>query len=586
MLGAMPAYFASAQLLANLNWLLSKRIVSATTTYPGPYTGKTFTYPLGIVPMELTPDGAVTNPAVYIEEGDRAALFSPYGVIQLAWAWGYTRDFDASVQAWMAANGSALVDAFDTVPYQHASGLVTQYPGANFVTGAGCGVPWLTDVIFDGDNLYESCMAAQAALQLSELFFRCGDQERAAFWLHRYETIKTGIQSQFVVNTSPRWEYLHERWLQPLGTVTTPETWGSALGDNPIPALHGATCHLESDPDNLKRNCLRLQQTNASYAFIVKNLLDPGVTLTQPFQALVTQNAVAVYLGEDRHFKYARADKETNLPADITYLANHRYQVEARSIDWVGKTYQVWVRDITAGTGWTNCGAVPFNYPGGIFQRLDGFQFTVNNTSLPGTSECRYFDFYIANPLAANSNFGPTGYLPWSNGARCPVPSPVATAFAAWSGLLTPAQTEEACRYMTDLYDQPDLSRVGYGNYFSEIPGARNGVRLTCWSDDAVHGKRVYEGPYPGNVYNGNGGYGEFVHGAYWWATLNWTAWCLHKVDPARSSAFARKLLTDMVAGGISSPHECYYLTTGQFSNSKYVHHTLQILSMLKQEQP
>ena len=174
-------------------------------TKVGPYT-----YPRGAIPDHVYPDGRYCwGPGMIYGEAighfNRPSMDEAMCFITLAWHYGYKAGWDAAWQAWFKAKQERFVDAWNSVPRNPRTGLVTQWTtpghiGANGITETtGPCVMWgfHDSYAFGGDDLGVSVLACNAARALADMYDHVSDSASAKTWSAAADAMRDAIRAQF-----------------------------------------------------------------------------------------------------------------------------------------------------------------------------------------------------------------------------------------------------------------------------------------------------------------------------------------------------------------------------------------------------
>lgn len=174
-------------------------------TKVGPYT-----YPKGAIADHIYPDGRYCwGPGMYygdvIGHFNRPSMDEAMCFITLAWHYGYKAHWDAAWQAWFKANRGRFVDAWNSVPRNPRTGLVTQWTTPGHVGGSGitettggC-VMWgfHDSYAFGGDDTGVSVLACNAARALADMYDHVSDPASARKWAATSVAMRDAIRRQF-----------------------------------------------------------------------------------------------------------------------------------------------------------------------------------------------------------------------------------------------------------------------------------------------------------------------------------------------------------------------------------------------------
>jgi len=169
-----------------------------------------FTFPKGAIPDHVYPDGRYGwGPGLCY--GDTSAHFNRPSLdealcfVTLAWHYGYKAQWDASWRAWFRAKAPRFADAWNSVPLNPRTGLVTQWTtpghlGAHGIaeTNGAC-VMWgfHDSYAFPGDDLGTSVLACNAARALADMHDQAADPGSAKTWSEVADRMQDSIRAQF-----------------------------------------------------------------------------------------------------------------------------------------------------------------------------------------------------------------------------------------------------------------------------------------------------------------------------------------------------------------------------------------------------
>lgn len=169
-----------------------------------------FTYPKGAIPDHVYPDGRwCWGPGAFY--GDNTAHFRRPSMdeamcfVTLGWHYGYKAGWEAAWQAWFKEKAQRFADAWNSVPRNPKTGLVTQWTtpdhiGAQGITETnGACVMWgfHDSYGFGGDDVGVSVLACNAARALADMHERAGDAASAREWDATAMTMRDAIRAQF-----------------------------------------------------------------------------------------------------------------------------------------------------------------------------------------------------------------------------------------------------------------------------------------------------------------------------------------------------------------------------------------------------
>ena len=169
-----------------------------------------FTYPKGAIPDHVYPDGRYCwGPGEFY--GGNSAHFKRPSMdeamcfVILAWHYGYKAGWDDRWKMWFKEKSQSYADAWNSVPRNPKSGLVTQWStpdhvGANGITeNDGACVMWgfHDSYGFGADDLGTSVLACNAARAMTDMFRHSDDSSSAKQWLKTAEDMRNAIRSKF-----------------------------------------------------------------------------------------------------------------------------------------------------------------------------------------------------------------------------------------------------------------------------------------------------------------------------------------------------------------------------------------------------
>jgi len=162
------------------------------------------TYPRGAIPDHLALDGTPgwgygNVPA------PRPSMDEAFCFITLGWHAGFKSEWDDTWQRWFRAKADRFRWAWNSVPRNPRTGLVTQWttPGHIGANGIheynGACVMWgfHDSYGFPGDDLGCSVLACNAAHALADMFKHVGDQTAEEYWHFRADAMRDAIRAQF-----------------------------------------------------------------------------------------------------------------------------------------------------------------------------------------------------------------------------------------------------------------------------------------------------------------------------------------------------------------------------------------------------
>jgi hypothetical protein len=169
-----------------------------------------YTYPKGAIPDHVYPDGSWAwgpglvygdNPAHFHRPSmDEAMCF-----ITLAWHYGYKAAWDAAWRTWFAGKAQSFADAWNSVPRNPGTGLVTQWTTPGHIGAQGIGettggcVMWgfHDSYGFGGDDLGTSVLACNAARALADMYQHADDAAKCQEWDNQAGAMQNSIRAQF-----------------------------------------------------------------------------------------------------------------------------------------------------------------------------------------------------------------------------------------------------------------------------------------------------------------------------------------------------------------------------------------------------
>ncbi len=169
-----------------------------------------FTCPKGAIPDHVYPDGRYgwgpgTCYGDVARHFNRPSMDEAMCFITLAWHYGYKAGWDAAWQRWFTAKTARFEDAWNSVPLNPKTGLVTQWttPGRTSPQGIaetnGACVMWgfHDSYGFGGDDLGTSVLACNAARALADMHDRVAHPAAANTWSARADAMRDSIRAQF-----------------------------------------------------------------------------------------------------------------------------------------------------------------------------------------------------------------------------------------------------------------------------------------------------------------------------------------------------------------------------------------------------
>ena len=171
----------------------------------GPYT-----YPKGAIPDHVYPDGRYCwGPGEFYDDNPahfhRPSLDEAMCFITLAWHYGYKARWDAAWRGWFKEKAPRFAEAWNSVPRNASSGLVTQWTtpghiGANGIaeTNGACVMWGFHDSYgFPGDDMGTSVLACNAARALADMHEHVFDPDAARTWHVAADLMRDAIRAQF-----------------------------------------------------------------------------------------------------------------------------------------------------------------------------------------------------------------------------------------------------------------------------------------------------------------------------------------------------------------------------------------------------
>ncbi len=170
----------------------------------------TFTYPKGTIPDHIYPDGRFCwGPGEFY--GDNSAHFHRPSMdeamcfVILGWHYGFKAGWNASWKEWFNVKAQRFADAWNSVPRNAKSGLITQWStpghiGANDIkeTSGSCVMWGFHDSYgLGGDDLGTSVLACNAARALADMHEHSGDTLSAKKWEKTADNMRNAIRDQF-----------------------------------------------------------------------------------------------------------------------------------------------------------------------------------------------------------------------------------------------------------------------------------------------------------------------------------------------------------------------------------------------------
>jgi hypothetical protein len=201
--GAGRSTVTSDEVKRAVNYLALKQL--AENRKVGPYT-----YPKGAIPDHVYPDGRHGwGPGAFY--GDNPAHFNRPSLDEalcfntLAWHYGFKAGWDAPWRKWFKEKAPGFANAWNSVPRNARTGLVTQWTtpghlGANGIaeTNGACVMWGFHDSYgFPGDDVGTSILACNAARALADMHDHAADPDSARTWSVAADLMRDAIRTQF-----------------------------------------------------------------------------------------------------------------------------------------------------------------------------------------------------------------------------------------------------------------------------------------------------------------------------------------------------------------------------------------------------
>jgi hypothetical protein len=169
-----------------------------------------YTFPQGAIPDHIYPDGRYCwGPGQFY--GDDTAHFhrpsmdEAMDFITLAWHYGYKAGWDVQWQTWFRAHSQHLVDAWNSVPRNPRTGLVTQWTTPGHIGASGVSETTGPSVMwgfhdsygFGGDDLGTSVLACNAARALADMYTHASNSASAKEWTAIASAMRDALRAQF-----------------------------------------------------------------------------------------------------------------------------------------------------------------------------------------------------------------------------------------------------------------------------------------------------------------------------------------------------------------------------------------------------
>lgn len=170
------------------------------------------TFPAGAIPDRVRPDGQVAwGPGPGDALGDRIGGYHRPSMdesmcfVTLAWHYGSKAGWNEAWRSWFGTVSGRLEAAWDSVPRNPSSGLVTQWTTPGHIGGDGitetngpCVMWGFHDSYgFPGDDVGTSVLACNAARSLADMYRHAGNKAAAGTWADRAQALQEGIRAQF-----------------------------------------------------------------------------------------------------------------------------------------------------------------------------------------------------------------------------------------------------------------------------------------------------------------------------------------------------------------------------------------------------
>lgn len=204
-----------------------------------------YTYPVGSVPDHIYPDGRYSwGPGAYYGDVtghfNRPTIDEHFCLIAIAWHYGKKIEWASPFPTWFASIASKLEAAYNAVPRNTSSGLVTQWttptrtnPGGITESNGPCMMWGFHDsYIFPGDDVGTSLLAFRAATCLAEMYTVTGDTTSAAAWTAKATAMQTAIQAVFNAGGWLPWNVNVAGVPQTAPTQASPDLTGIAVAWN------------------------------------------------------------------------------------------------------------------------------------------------------------------------------------------------------------------------------------------------------------------------------------------------------------------------------------------------------------------
>jgi hypothetical protein len=168
------------------------------------------TCPKGAIPDHVYPDGRYCwGPGLAYGDNtahfNRPSLDSAPCFITLGWHFGYKAGWDASWRGWFQGKAPQFAAAWNSMPRDASTGLVTQWTtpghiGANGIveTNGACVMWGFHDSYgFPGDDVGTSILACNAARALADMYDHAANPDSAKKWSVVADLMRDAVRAQF-----------------------------------------------------------------------------------------------------------------------------------------------------------------------------------------------------------------------------------------------------------------------------------------------------------------------------------------------------------------------------------------------------
>jgi hypothetical protein len=203
-----------------------------------------FTFPKGAIPDHVYPDGRYSwGPGDYYGNVTghfhRPSLDEAMCYITLGWYAGSKSNWDAEWKTWFAGKAQHFIDAWNSVPRNPQTGLITQWTtpghiGANGIAETNGGaVMWgfHDSYGFGGDDMGTSVLACNAARALADMYDHAGNADSAKTWDTIANAMRDNIRAQFNPAGYLPWGVGHLAPLMASPDLTGYAVWSGILTD-------------------------------------------------------------------------------------------------------------------------------------------------------------------------------------------------------------------------------------------------------------------------------------------------------------------------------------------------------------------